>query len=237
MTPSPAPKRTYRLAARAEARDERRRRILEAAYEVFGVRRYEDVTLAEVAALAGTSERTVYRLFGTKKRLLSSWLKEVAPGIGPPPDPSVKNDSRAFVRIMVDFYERRGTSLLNMLAQEDSVPALRPLLDWGRDKYDEGIERGLGHLLAGHRGAARKRRHMQLVVICDVYTWSLLRQGRGLSQKEVVRVLEDMLAVLEPGRDGEPGRGSPNPSGQRGPKTTKRAAAPGKSAQGDAQNT
>ncbi len=191
------PRRTYRLAARAEARDERRRRILEAAYEVFGARRYEDVTLAEVAAKAGTSERTVYRLFGTKKRLLTSWLREVAPGIGPPPDPSVRHDSRAFVRIMVAFYETRGPSLLNMLAQEDSVPALRQLLDWGREKYDEGIERGLGHLLRGFRGAARKRRHMQLVVICDVYTWSLLRRGRGLTQNEVARVLEEMLAVLE----------------------------------------
>jgi AcrR family transcriptional regulator len=196
MTDAP-PKRTYRLAARAEARDERRRRILEAAYEVFGARRYDDVTLAEVAARAGTSERTVYRLFGTKKRLLSSWLKEVAPGIGPPPDPSVRDDSRAFVRIMVDFYEHRGASLLNMLAQEEAVPALRPLLDWGRKRYDEGIERGLGHLLHGLRGPARKRRHLALVVICDVQTWSLLRHGRGLPQAEVVRVLEGMLATLE----------------------------------------
>jgi hypothetical protein len=84
-----------------------------------------------------------------------------------------------------------------MLAQEDAVPALRPLLDWGRQRYDEGIERGLGHLLQGFRGATRKRRHMQLVVICDVYTWSILRQGRGLTQTEVVQVLEDMLALLE----------------------------------------
>lgn len=196
-TTGSATKRTYRLAARAKARDDRRQRILEAAYEAFGARRYEDVTLAEVAARAGTSERTVYRLFGTKKRLLSSWLREVAPGIGPPPDPSVKNDTRAFVRQMVEFYERRGASILNMLAQEDSVPALRPILDWGRDRYDKGIERGLGHLLRGFRGAARKRRHMQLVVIGDVYTWSILRHGRKLSQADVERVLEEMLDLLE----------------------------------------
>jgi AcrR family transcriptional regulator len=191
------PKRTYRLTARAEASAERRRRILEAAYEVFGARRYDDVTLAEVAARAGTSERTVYRLFGTKKRLLSSFLREIAPGVRPPPDPTLQNDSRAFVRAMVDFYEQSGASVLNLLDQEDAVPALRPLLDSGRQKYDEGIERGLGHLLKGFRGAARKRRQMALVVICDVYTWRLLRQGRGLSQTEVVHVLEDMLALLE----------------------------------------
>jgi AcrR family transcriptional regulator len=197
VTTEPVTKRTYRLATRAKARDARRRAILEAAYAAFGARRYEDVTLAEVAARAGTSERTVYRLFGTKKRLLSSWLKEVAPGIGPPPDPTLRDDSRAFVRVMVDFYEDRGPSILNMLSQEDSVPAFRPLLDWGRDRYDEGIKRGLGHLLRGFRGAARKRRHMQIVVICDVYTWSLLRQGRKLSKAEVLRVLDDMLGLIE----------------------------------------
>jgi AcrR family transcriptional regulator len=194
-----ATKRTYRLAARAEASDETRKRILEAAYESFGARRYDDVTLAEVAARAGTSERTVYRLFGTKQRLLSAWLQEVAPDIGPPPEPTLRNDSRAFVRVMVEFYERRGEAILNMLSQESSVPALRPILDWGRSRYDQGIERGLGHLLRGYRGAARKRRHNQLVVICDVNTWSLLRQGRKLSQEEVVEVLEDMLAILEAG--------------------------------------
>ena len=197
MTTEPPPKRTYRLAARADARDERRKRILDAAYEAFGVRRYEDVTLAEVATRAGLSERTVYRLFGTKKRLLTAWLKEIAPNIGPPPEPSLRNDSRAFVRVMVEFYEQRGSAILNMLAQESSVTALRPILDWGRMRYDEGIERGLGHLLRGCRGAARKRRHHQLVVICDVYTWSLLRHGRKLSQNEVVKVLEDMLSILE----------------------------------------
>lgn len=197
MTTETATKRTYRLAARADARDDRRKRVLEAAYEAFGARRFEDVTLAEVAARAGTSERTVYRLFGTKKRLLSAWLKEVAPDIGPPPEPTLRNDSGAFVRVMVEFYEQRGAAILNMLSQESSVPSLRPILDWGRARYDEGIERGLGHLLRGYRGAARKRRHHQLVVICDVYTWSILRQGRRLSKAEVVKVLEDMLAVFE----------------------------------------
>jgi hypothetical protein len=84
-----------------------------------------------------------------------------------------------------------------MLAQETSVPALRPILDWGRAKYDEGIASGLGHLLRGYRGAARKLRHHQLAVICDVYTWSMLRQGRKLSQSQVEKVLGDMLAVFE----------------------------------------
>lgn len=197
MAVKPVAKRSYRLAARADATDARRREILHTAYEAFGLRRYEDVTLAEVAARAGTSERTVYRLFHTKEHLLSAWLTEIGSGIGPPPDPSLRNDTKAFVRVMIAFYEERGASILNMLAQEDAVPALRPLMEWGRNLYDEGIERGLGHLLRGFRGAARQRRRMQLVVACDVYTWKLLRHGRGLTQGETERVIEDMLNILE----------------------------------------
>lgn len=197
VTARVTPKRTYRLVARADATDARRRRILEAAYEAFGLRRYEDVTLAEVATRAGTSERTVYRLFGTKERLLSAWLTEIGPAASSPPDPGLRNNTRAFVHMMVEYYELRGASILNMLSQEDSVPALRPLLDWGRSVYDEGLERGLGHLLRGFRGASRVRRRMQIIVVCDVYTWSILRHGRGLSQVEVERILEDMLNIIE----------------------------------------
>jgi AcrR family transcriptional regulator len=200
-------KRTYRLAARARARDARRQRILDAAYEAFSALRYEDVTLEDVAARSGTSKRTVYRLFGTKKQLHAAWLREGAPGIPARPDPSTLTDTHGFVRRLVEFYEENGAAILNMLAQESSVPALRPLLDDGRQRYEQGIERALGHLLRGLRGATRKRRHMQLVVICDVYMWSMLRRGRGLTQADVERVIGEMLAVLGTGASG---RGSPS---------------------------
>jgi AcrR family transcriptional regulator len=182
--------------ARAKAQDGRRQRILGAAYEAFSARRYDEVTLAELAARAGTSERTVYRLFGTKKRLLSLWLREGAPGMATWPDPSLLTDPHLFVRGLVDFYEQYGLAILNMLSQEGSVPALRRVLDDGRERYEKGIERALGHLLHGVRGVARQRRYLQLVTICDVHMWNLLRHGKRLPRADVERHLAEMLAAI-----------------------------------------
>jgi AcrR family transcriptional regulator len=182
--------------ARAKAQDRRRQRILGAAYEAFSARSYDDVTLADLAVRAGTSERTVYRLFGTKRQLLSLWLREGAPGMAAWPDPAMMTDTHTFVRDLVDFYEQHGLAILNMLSQEESVPALRRLLDDGRERYEKGIERGLRHLLRGVRGVARKQRQLQLATLCDVQMWSLLRRGKRLPRAEVERVLTDMLAAI-----------------------------------------
>jgi AcrR family transcriptional regulator len=163
---------------------------------VFSIRRYDDVTLEELASRSGTSARTIYRLFGTKRKLFTSWLRAGAPGLESLPDPSKLTDVHAFVHLLVEFYEQHGVALLNLLSQEGSVPALRPLIDDGRERYEKGIERALGHMLRGFRGAARRRRHLQLVAICDVYMWSLLRRGKGLCQADVEHVLADMLSIL-----------------------------------------
>ena len=62
-------KRQYRLQARAEAAEETRRRIREAATELFLARGYLGTTLREIAERAGVGERTLYDSFGGKFRL------------------------------------------------------------------------------------------------------------------------------------------------------------------------
>jgi hypothetical protein len=112
------------------------------------------------------------------------------------PEPSMLPDPHAFVHELVVFYEEHGVAILNMLSQEASVPALRRALDPWRVRHEKGIERALGHLLRGVRGDARKRRHLQLVTICDVQMWNLLRHGKRLPQADVERVLTEMLAAI-----------------------------------------
>ena len=50
--------------------------------------------------------------------------------------------------------------------------------------------------LARCRGAERERRLAQLVAVCDVYTWELLRRDRGLSRRETERALVELLEPL-----------------------------------------
>jgi hypothetical protein len=66
--------------------------------------------------------------------------------------------------------------------------------------HAEWCERFFGPALASKRGAARRRLLAQLVAICDVFTWMLLRRQRGLSRSETQRALTEMLEPLVNGR-------------------------------------
>ena len=64
--------RTYRSPARAEAARQTRRRIVEAARELFETRGYAGTTIDAVAETAGVSRRTVFLSVGSKAELLKT---------------------------------------------------------------------------------------------------------------------------------------------------------------------
>ena len=54
--------------------------------------------------------------------------------------------------------------------------------------------------LAGRVGVERRRRLAQLVAICDVYTWKLLRRDAGLGRRQTELALVELLGPLLDGR-------------------------------------
>lgn len=64
--------RTYRSASRAEGARQTRRRIVEAARELFVARGYAGTTIDAVAEAAGVSRRTVFLSVGSKEELLKT---------------------------------------------------------------------------------------------------------------------------------------------------------------------
>ena len=50
--------------------------------------------------------------------------------------------------------------------------------------------------LAGLRGAPRAIRLAQLIAVCDVYTWKILRRDRGLTVDQTRRALCTLLEPL-----------------------------------------
>jgi hypothetical protein len=87
-----------------------------------------------------------------------------------------------------------------MLAAEQAVPTISEMADLGRRLHVEWCKRMFAGALAGRSGADRRRLLAQLVAICDVYTWMLLRRQRRLSRGETERALIEMLAPLVNGR-------------------------------------
>ena len=133
-----------------------RRRILDAAYELFGVDGYVGTTMDAIAQRAQVAVQTVYFVFHTKGELLRALTESTAAGASDPrPVPEqawfreaqVASDPRRVVALVVES----GTDVLGRLAPlieaiRTASPSDQDLADW----YASAVQ--------------RRRRGMQLVV-------------------------------------------------------------------------
>src|SRR4051812_18660204 len=169
-------RRPYRMRARAERVKATRERILSAAADDFTTRLFDDVSLDDVAAAAGTTAQTVIRHFGSKESLFAAAADWISDRMVAPRERAEPGDIAGAVRGLMEHYEQWGHAVLLVLSQEDRVPAIRPVTDEGRAYHRTSVEYHFGDLLDGRDGAARERRIAQLIAITDVYTWKLLRR-------------------------------------------------------------
>ncbi|MFL5893070.1 MAG: TetR/AcrR family transcriptional regulator [Solirubrobacterales bacterium] len=193
-----APRRPYRMAARAEAAAATGERILDAAVEAFWEMPGEQMSLEEVARRAGVSVQTVIRRFGGRAGLMAAAGEREAARVSEQRGLAPVGDAPGAVRILVDHYEETGDRVLKMLAEEPRVPELRELADRGRELHRQWCARVFAPALNGLGGVDRQRRLAQLVAICDVYTWKLLRRDGGLSRRQTELAMVELLEpVLE----------------------------------------
>ena len=199
-----AGKRPYRMSTRAAAAAATRERLLAAAWEQFATRPYDDVLLQEVAAAAGVTVQTLHLRFGSKEELFSAtfvWWggREIATR-----EEAQVGDVPAAIANLFDHYESQGLAVLRMLSQEERIPAVAEMTEAGRAYHRAWVEKTLGPLLRGIRGARRKRRLAALVVATDVFTWKLLRRDMGLERDEAESVVAEMIGA-RPGGGGSAG--------------------------------
>jgi AcrR family transcriptional regulator len=191
--------RPYRMVARAEAAAATGERILDAAVEAFWELPPETFSLEEVAGRAGVSVQTVIRRFGGRNGLLVAAGEREAERVRRHRDEAPVGDVEGSVRVLVDHYEELGDRVLKMLAEEDRVPGLREIADRGRSLHRQWCARVFATTLAGRAGVERRRRLAQLVAICDVYTWKLLRRDAGLSRRQTELALVELLGSIMEG--------------------------------------
>lgn len=186
--------RSYRMTARAEAAAETGERIVSAVTELFWERPTDKVVLKDVADRAGVTVQTVIRRYGGREGLLAAAaeraMTQTAAERAVPP-----GDARTAVAVLVDHYERDGAGVLRLLAAEEGSPALREFADGGRRLHREWCRSTFAPALAGLTGVDRDRRLAQIVAVCDIYTWKLLRHDSGLSRRHTEL---SMLELLEP---------------------------------------
>lgn len=188
--------RPYRMGARAESAARTAERILDAAVDVFWELPSDRIPLEEVAARAGVSVQTVIRRFGTKAGLLEAAAAREAGRVREQRFQAPVGDTETAVRLLVEHYEMLGDRVLKMLTEEHRVPGLRRILDDGRALHREWCSTVFEPALSRRTGADRHRLLAQLVAVCDVYTWKLLRRDAGLSRRQTELALVELLHPL-----------------------------------------
>jgi AcrR family transcriptional regulator len=188
--------RGYRMSARAASAEATGARILDAAVEVFWECPSDQVSLDEVARRAGVSVQTVIRRFGGKEGLFVAAAERESHAVRDQRDQAPVGDVAAAVRVLVDHYEAYGDRVLKMLAEQERVPALRPIVDGGRTLHRQWCMRVFAPALTARSGADRRRCLAQLVAVCDVYLWKLLRRDAGLSRKQTELAIVELLTPL-----------------------------------------
>lgn len=192
-------KRVYRMVARKEAVNRAREAMLQAAFELWLERPYDEVTLEAVAELAGVSRQTLLRHFGSKEGLVvavSDWLR-------PQEDAARRaepGDVATGLRRLIDRYETRGDANVRLLELEGRIEAIDYALAQGRAGHRAWIEHLFGPFLPRRGVQQREHAVLALYAATDVTVWKLLRRDFGRTRKDTEAVLgllvEGVLANL-----------------------------------------
>jgi AcrR family transcriptional regulator len=192
--------RVYRQSARAAAAEATRERIVEAAFDLFLERWYDEVSLRDVASTAGVALQTVVNHFGTKDAVFLTAIERYSDSINALRDQVAPDDVAHAAEILAKDYERHGDANIRALTVEHRFPAIANGLADGRRYHRKWVEHTFPGALAGLSGAARTQRLMALSAATDVTTWKYLRRDHGLSQARTAAVLRELIEALYPDR-------------------------------------
>lgn len=186
--------RPYVMRERARATARTRDRILRSGVTLFAELPYAQLTLAKVAAHAGVSVQTVIRHFRDKDGLIAECARSVEAEVRAQRGQAPVGDPAGIVANLVEHYEAFGAVALRLLAEEETSPSIAELAETGRALHREWCLQVFEPFLP-EDGEERTRRLAQLVAICDVHTWKLLRDN-GLDPAGTRTALLEMLEPL-----------------------------------------
>jgi AcrR family transcriptional regulator len=186
------------MTQRRESVENTRERILQAAYDIWLERPYDQVTLDAVAAAARVSRQTILRHFGSKDDLaiaVVAWqrpIEEDARAVEP-------GDTTNAVRRLVDRYEAMGDANVRLLELEGRVAPIDQLLTEARASHRGWIERTFAPWVGACRGPRREELVLALYAATDVTVWKLLRRDLGGSRARVESIIHQLVeGVLRP---------------------------------------
>src|SRR6185503_7436726 len=140
-------KRPYRMTARAASVGVNEGRILDAAYGLFLERMFDQVSLQEIARVAGVGIQTVIRRFHTKERLFAAMIERRMPELAEEREGVLADPGLTAMERLAGQYERLGDGWLRVMSQEQRVQQIQVVVEVGRRFHHDWVEREYGPLL------------------------------------------------------------------------------------------
>jgi len=233
------PQRTYKQVARARAQERTRETLLQAASEEVERDGWRQASLETVAERAGVTKQTALRHFGSKQGLLDAVMRRTSSIVVKERNEAPVGDIAGAVANLTRHYGRYGNIMTRLLPYRDAVVRVlgeehrdslaRRAVDHGHQVHKDWVLRTFEPQLARLSGQARERRLAQLVTVCDVYTWKVLRRDLGLSAAQTEAALVELIERLL-----EPDAAPPKPARKRSspaPQAKKKRSSPARTRQ------
>jgi AcrR family transcriptional regulator len=186
--------RPYRQGRRAEAAEARTEAILDAALEAFEAKPFDQITLAEVAERAGVGVQTLIRRVQTKDGLVRSVNAWAVARIGEARGEPESSDPDVVATALARQYERYGTLIDRTIRQEELSPALAEGARGGREAHRAWVETAFAAQIA--RGGPQLAG--QLVALCGVELWLVLRRDGGLTVEQTRATVAQLIRSVLP---------------------------------------
>jgi AcrR family transcriptional regulator len=192
-------RRPYRMRQRAEAQEQTRRRITEAAVELHGTLGPAQTSMSAVAERAGVRRSTLYRHFPDEAALFDACTLHWATA-NPLPDLEswaaiASPDERLQTALseLYDFYARAEGMLDNLFRDEPLSQMVRQHFGALRGYFAEAqIVLCRGRRL---RGAAGRRTKAAVGHVLAFATWKSLVREQGLAANEAVGLMLGLVAA------------------------------------------
>ncbi len=192
--------RSYSMTSRADAVASTKERIATAALELLMERRFDDVTLTDIATAAGVSHQTVLNHFESKEGVAFAAADLVVASTNDARSGVTPGDTVGAVRRLVADYEQMGDANARWAMDVEHLGSLAPLIEQARHSHRAWLEAAFEPYLPAE-AKARRRVVNALHAATDVYTWKLLRRDLGVTRAEtertMVRLVDGTLGRLD----------------------------------------
>lgn len=211
--------RSYDMSVRGARMAATRQRLLEAAISGFGERRYDDVTLNELADAAGVSVQTLLNHFGSKEGMLEAAMALFAETVRDVRGEVEPGNVDAAVTRLLTQYEPMGDANWRTVADADRQPLLARVLIDARAHHRAWIEEVFGAELSAD-AQTRETQLSALYAATDVGTWKLLRRDLGCSVEQthatMTRLVRGALASTSTSESADADAAQPAPPERTG---------------------